>query len=259
MPFDASVPHLSRVYNYWLGGKDHFAADREVAEKVIASYPAVVIGARAQRAFLRRTVHYLAATAGIRQFLDIGTGLPLGDNTHEVAQRVAPEARVAYVDNNPVVLSHARALLKSCPEGMTDHIDADLRNPARILAEAAGILDFNEPVGLLLLGILHCLPDEEDPFGIVATLAAALPPGSYLAISHLASDVDDQATLAMNEYNMGHWDPVYPRPQGEVSRFLDGLDLVDPGLVQIHRWCPETENPDSGPDIPNYGAVGRKR
>jgi hypothetical protein len=247
------------VYNYWLGGKDHFAADREVAEKVIAAYPAVVIGARAQRAFLRRAVHYLAATAGVRQFLDIGTGLPLGDNTHEVAQRVAPEARVAYVDNDPVVLSHARALLKSCPEGMTDHIAADLRDPSLILAEAAGILDLSKPVGLLLLGILHCLPDEEDPLGIVARLAAALPPGSYLAISHLASDVDNQATLAMNEYNMGRCDPVYPRTRGEVSRFLDGLDLVDPGLVQVHRWCPETGNPGSGSDIPSYGAVGRKR
>jgi O-methyltransferase involved in polyketide biosynthesis len=254
---DISVPHLARVYNYWLGGKDNFAADRAVADQVIVSYPDVVFGVRAQRMFLRQAVRYLVAEAGIRQFLDIGTGLPSADNTHEVAQREAPESRIVYVDNDPIVLSHARALLTTSPEGATEYIDADLRDPEWILSEAANLLDFSKPAAIVLLGILHSIPDKDDPYGIVARLLAAVPSGSYLVISHVANDVDDQATRTMRDYNQGPSDPVIPRSHAEVSAFLDGLDLVEPGLVQIHRWRP-TSDPDRDRDVPNYAAVGRK-
>jgi hypothetical protein len=258
VPFDTSVPHVSRVYNYLLGGKDHFAADRAVAEPVINAYPAVVVGVRAHRAFLLRTVQYLAAEAGIRQFLDIGIGLPMQDNTHEIAQREAPDARIVYVDNDPMVLSHARALLTGRPEGRVNYIDADLRNTKKILSEAASVLDFSKPVAILLLGILHGIPDEDDPFGIVAELLRAVPSGSYLAISHIASDVDDQAMVALDEYNRRVTDPITPRTHAEVSRAFDGLDLVAPGVVQIHRWRPSAEELSLARDIPSYGAVGRK-
>jgi hypothetical protein len=258
VPFDTSVPHVSRVYNYLLGGKDHFAADRAVAERVIDAYPAAVVGVRAQRAFLLRTVQYLAAEAGIRQFLDIGTGFPADDNTHEIAQRVAPEARIVYVDNDQVVLSHARALLTSGPGGAIDCIDADLREPRKILSGAASILDLSKPVAILLLGTLPCIPDEDDPLGIVARLLSAIPSGSYLTISHVASDVDDQATAALGEYNYSGAEPITLRPHGEVRRFFDGLDMVAPGVVQIHRWRPSADEQNHARDIPSYGAMGRK-
>jgi hypothetical protein len=255
--FDTSVPHVARVYDYWLGGRNNFAADRQVAERVIATYPGVRAGVRAQRAFLGRVVRYLVAEAGIRQFLDVGTGLPSADNTHEVAQRVAPESRIVYVDNDPIVLMHARSLLKSSPEGATAFIDADARDTAKIVAEATGTLDFGKPVAVLMLGILHCIPDADDPAAIVRRLMAAVPTGSYLAIVHIASDVAEQATRSMREY--GNWGapPVNPRTYAQVSQFFDGLDLVPPGVVQVPRWRPAPDA-DTLPVEPNYGALARK-
>ncbi|HYB88743.1 MAG TPA: SAM-dependent methyltransferase [Streptosporangiaceae bacterium] len=235
--FDTSVAHIARVYNYWLGGKDNFAADRELAERFIAADPAVIAGVRANRAFLGRAVHFLVADAGIRQFLDIGTGIPTASNTHQVAQRAAPASRVVYVDNDPIVLSHARALLTSNPPGVTDYVDADLRDTATILAEAARTLDLAQPVAVMLVGIMHCVPDDDDPAGIVATLMDAIPPGSYLVISHPASDIQVEAMAAgsalLNEALAG---PITFRGRAEVARLFDGLELVEPGLVSTSQW-----------------------
>ena len=258
VPFDTSVPHIARVYDYWLGGKDNFEADRAAAEQVIATFPDVLISVRAQRAFLGRAVHYLVAEAGIRQFLDIGTGLPAGNNTHEVAQRLAPESRVVYVDNDPIVLLHAQALLTSSPEGATSYIDADLRDTGKILAEAAGVLDFSQPVAVMLLGVLHCIPDEDDPAALVARLIAAVPPGSYVVIAHPASDVAEQVSRSMGDYNKQAAAPLTARSHAEVSRFFTGLDLVEPGVVQLHRWRPGTADVGDGRELANYGGMGRK-
>src|ERR1700728_316952 len=191
--FDTSVAHIARVYDYWLGGKDNFAADRAAAEQAIAAYPDIVFSVRANRAFLARAVRYMVGEAGIRQFLDIGTGIPATSNTHEVAQSVAPESRVAYVDNDPVVLAHARALLTSGPHGVTSYLDADLRDTGRVLSVAAETLDFSRPVAVMLMAILQHVDEAEDPYGVVATLLAALPPGSYLTLSHPGSDIDAEA------------------------------------------------------------------
>ena len=258
-PLDTSVPHIARVYDYWLGGKDNFAADREAAEKVIATAPHVLASVRAQRAFLGRVVDYLVAEAGIRQFLDIGTGLPSASNTHEVAQRAAPESRVVYVDNDPMVLAHARALLTSSPQGATAYLDADLRDTGSLLAAAARTLDFGQPVALMLLGVLHCIRDEDEPHAIVARLLAAVPPGSYLAVAHPASDIAaEQMARSSRDYNQQAAAPVTMRTHAEVSRFFDGLELVEPGVVQVHRWRPGAGGPEQGRELANYGGVGRK-
>jgi hypothetical protein len=257
--FDTSVPHIARVYDYWLGGKDNFAADRVVAEQVIATLPEIRLSVRAQRAFLGRAVHYLAAEAGIRQFLDIGTGLPSANNTHEVAQRVAPESRVVYVDNDPVVLLHARSLLTSHAAGATAYVDADLRDLGAILTRATAVLDFSRPVAVMLLGVLHCIPDEDDPAALVARLMEAMPPGSYLVISHPASDVATaQMATSMRAYNDQAAVPLTARSHAEVTRFFAGLDLIDPGVVQVHRWRAGAGAPGTGRDLPNYGALARK-
>ena len=234
--FDTSVPHIARVYNYWLGGKDHFAADRELAERFIAADPEVTAGVRANRAFLGRAVHFLAAKARIRQFLDIGTGIPTANNTHEVAQRAAPDSRIVYVDNDPIVLAHARALLTSDPGGATDYIDADLRNTGAILAQAARTLDFARPVAVMLVGILQCIPNEDDPRAIVAALMDSVPPGSYLAISHPAADVHAQARAGAALLNEGLATPVIFRTRAAIARFFGGLELVEPGLVSTSQW-----------------------
>jgi len=234
--FDTSVPHIARVYNYWLGGKDHFAADRELAERFIKADPEVIAGVRANRAFLGRAVHFLAAEAGIRQFLDIGTGIPTASNTHEVAQRAAPDARVVYVDNDPIVLAHARALLTSDPPGAVDYIDADLRNTGAILAQAARTLDFSRPVAVMLVGILQCIPDEDDPRGIVAALMDGVPPGSYLAISHPAADVHADARAGAALLSEGLASPVTFRSRAAIARFFGGLELIEPGLVSTSQW-----------------------
>ena len=255
---DTGVAHIARVYNFWLGGKDNFAADREAAELVISSYPTVLASVRAQREFLGRAVNYLVGEVGIRQFLDVGTGLPTASNTHEVAQQVAAESRVVYVDNDPIVLAHARALLASNPLGATAYLDADLRNTAEILAEAANTLDFSQPIAVMLIGILHCIPDSDDPVGLVRRLLDAVPPGSYLVIAHPASDIHAaQVGSAANRLNEAMAAPVRMRSHAEVARFFDGLDLVEPGVVQLHRWHAVPADPDV--ELANYGGIARKR
>jgi SAM-dependent methyltransferase len=256
---DTSTAHIARVYNYWLGGTDNYAPDREAAAQVIEAYPPIRASVRAQRAFLQRAVTYLAAEVGLRQFLDIGTGLPSADNTHEVAQRAAPGARIVYVDNDPIVLAHAQALLTSSPEGATAYLDADLRDTAKIVQAAGGILDFSQPVAVMLVGILHCIPDADDPAGLVAQLLAAVAPGSYLVVAHPASDIHpEQIGVAATRFNRVMDDGVTLRTHAEVGRFLPGLELVEPGLVQLHRWRPEADGPVPDGELANYGAVGRK-
>ena len=256
---DTNVPHIARVYDYWLGGKDNFAADRDAAEKVITAFPDIQISVRAQRAFLGRAVHFLVAEAGVRQFLDIGTGLPSANNTHEVAQRAAPDSRVVYVDNDPIVLAHARALLTGTREGATSYLEADLRETEKILQEAAQVLDFAEPVAVLLLGVLHCISDAEEPAAIVSRLLAAVAPGSYLVISHPAADVTtEQMSEATRDYNEQSPVPLTMRTHEEVCRIFDGWELVEPGVVQLHRWRPGTGDLANARELANYGGVARK-
>ena len=257
--FDTSVAHIARVYDYWLGGKDNFAADRAAAEQAMAAYPDVVFSVRANRAFLRRAVEYLAGQAGIRQFLDIGTGIPAANNTHEVAQAVAPESRVVYVDNDPVVLAHARALLTSGPQGVTDYIDADLRDTGKILAAAAERLDLSQPVAVMLMTILQHIGDESDPAAVVATLMDAMPPGSYLAISHPASDIAAaQVGEAGRRLNALMAEKVTFRSEREVAPLFAGLELVGPGMVRVQQWRPESE-PEARSRAALWGGVARKR
>ncbi len=258
--FDARVAHPARVYDYWLGGKDNFEADRIAGEATIAAYPAIRASARANRAFLARGVRFLAAEAGIRQFLDIGTGLPTADNTHEVAQSVAPDSRIVYVDNDPLVLSHARALLTSSPEGVTAYLDADLRDTDRILEQAADTLDFSQPVAIMLLAILHYIPDLDEAQRIVARLVSAVPSGSYLAISHAASDISPEEMAEMfrrmNEFLPEDSQHV-GRPREVVAQFFEGLDLIEPGVVKVTEWRPQSELEAKSPTS-LWGGVGRK-
>jgi hypothetical protein len=254
---DVNVAHPARVYDYWLGGKDNFAADREAAEQVIAANPQVLPGVRANRAFLGRAVRYLAGEQGIRQFLDIGTGLPTVDNTHEVAQQVAPECRVVYVDNDPIVLAHARALLTSTPEGETAYVDADLRDTGKVLEGAAATLDLGQPVAVMLLMILQYIPDRDDPWAIVRQLLDAVPAGSYLVVSDTAADIDaDVVAESARRYNqrLGAVRQTR-RTKDEFTRFLAGLELVEPGVVPLPEWRAITAR---GNHIPAYAAVGRK-
>jgi trans-aconitate methyltransferase len=255
---DTSVPHIARVYDYWLGGKDNFPADRELAERFIAADPAVIAGVRSNRAFLGRAVHYLVAEAGIRQFLDIGTGIPTANNTHEVAQRAAPDTRVVYVDNDPIVLAHARALLTGHPAGATDYIDADLRDTGAVLDMAARTLDFSEPVAVMLVGVLHCIPDQDSPAKIVTRLLGAVPPGSYLAISHPASDIHaDTMAEGAAILNRSLAGQITFRAHDEVAAFLAGLELVPPGLVSTTQWRP---GPGADPKpLPAWAGVAAKR
>jgi S-adenosyl methyltransferase len=239
---DTSRAHIARVYDYWLGGKDNFAVDREAARQAIEANPEIVHTARANRAFLGRAVRFLAGEAGVRQFLDIGTGLPSANNTHEVAQSAAPESRIVYVDNDPMVLVHARALLASRPEGATAYIDADLRDAGRIVAGARRLLDFSQPVAVMLVAILHFIPDSADPYRIVAGLVDAVAPGSYLVISHPASDIDSGVTVGMAErLNKLMAQKGTMRDHAGVSRFFDGLDLVSPGIVRVPAWRPASQ------------------
>jgi hypothetical protein len=244
--FDTSVPHPARRYNYWLGGKDNFAADRESGDAVAAAFPTVRLAAVENRRFLRRAVSYLAREAGIRQFLDVGTGIPSAGNTHEVAQSIAAGSRIVYVDNDPIVLAHARALLTSSPEGATAYLDADLREPDKILSDPdlRGTLDLSEPVGLILVAILHFIVDDQDPFGVVGRLIAAMPSGSYLAMSHATYDFMPQETAAALDATNAARNVVFrARSRSEFSRFFDGLDLVDPGIVDVTQWRAENEPP----------------
>jgi hypothetical protein len=253
-----TVAHPARVYDYWLGGTNNFAADREAAEQVISVRPAIRAEVRANRAFLGRAVRYLTAEAGIRQFLDIGTGLPSADNTHEVAQSVAPEARVVYADNDPIVLVHARALLASAPEGVTAYADADLRDTQRVLAAARETLDLGEPVAVMLIAMVHHVPDGDDPYGIVARLVDAVAPGSYLVLSHPASDIDVAAvTEVARRYNARVPAGQQRRSRDEFARFFTGLDLLEPGVVPTTQW--RRAEPAGSAPVPMWAGVGRKR
>ena len=255
---DTTVPHIARIYNYWLGGKDYFAVDKEAAEQVMRSYSAILPGVRANRAFLGRAVRHLAAEAGIRQFLDIGTGIPSANNTHEVAQATAPDSRVVYVDNDPIVLAHARALLTSVT-GTTAYLDADVRDPATILAGAAATLDFGRPIAVMLIAIMHCVPDENDPYGIVRTLLDAVPPGSYLVLSQPAKDmIPEKAAQAEAALSQAMRQKVQFRTNAEVSRFFDRLKLVEPGVVHLPEWRPDEPVDLDGPVTGMWGGVGLK-
>jgi hypothetical protein len=255
--FDTSVAHPARVYDYLLGGKDNYEADREAAEGIIAISPNVLPSVRANRLFLRRAVQYLTAEAGIRQFLDIGTGLPTAENTHQVAQGIAPESRVVYVDNDPIVLAHARALLTSAPEGATAYIDADLRNSDAILREAAGTLDFSQPIAVMLLCIMQYVPDSAGPHQIVSRLMDAVSPGSYLTMSDTTRDIQSEQMMAgAAQYNARLGPNVFtPRTRTEFAAFFDGLDMVEPGLVPLPQWGAVAEPRQV---IPMYAAMGRK-
>jgi trans-aconitate methyltransferase len=254
--FDTSVPHIARIYDYWLGGKDNFATDREAAERAMVATPTIVPGVRANRRFLGRTVRYMAE-AGIRQFLDIGTGIPTANNTHEVAQAVAPDARVVYVDNDPIVLSHARALLTSTT-APTAYIDADARDTAKILAEAAELLDLSQPTAVMLIAVLHCVPDADDPYQLVADLMDTVPPGSFLAVTHPARDQVDIATKAEESLTKSMGQKVTFRTREQVSRFFSGLALVDPGVVAIQDWRPDSVLDLNSPPTAMWGGAGRK-
>jgi hypothetical protein len=251
--------HSARVYDYWLGGKDNFAADREAAEEAIAASPGIVEAARANRAFLARAVRFLARDRGVRQFLDIGTGLPTAPSTHEVAQAADPAARIVYVDNDPIVVAHARAMMVSGPDGLCDYVDADLRDPAVILKAAARTLDFGQPVALLLLLILHFIPDADGPLEVVRSLVAGLPEGSYLVASHPAADIRPgpvaEMARKMNQRLKGP--KATMRDHGQVSRFFDGLDLLEPGVVEPPQWRPDPGDP-APPDVTIWCGAARK-
>jgi hypothetical protein len=252
------VPHSARIWNYWLGGKDNYAVDREAGDAYVQAFPGIVDVARAGRAFLARAVHYLAAEAGIRQFLDVGTGLPALDNTHQIAQRAAPDSRVVYVDNDPLVLAHARALLDSTPEGATDYIDADMRDPEALLARAAASLDFDKPIALLLMGVMGHIADDDEAQSIVQHLRAGLSSGSYLAIYDGIVEVIEAFDEAQQGYDDTGAVPYKLRGRQQVVRFFDGLEFVEPGLVQVSQWRPEATGAGAGPDSPSLAAVARK-
>jgi hypothetical protein len=257
---DTTVSHSARIWNYWLGGKDNYAVDRLAGDKVAEMLPIIVVQARADRAFLGRAIRHLAAGQGIRQFLDIGTGLPTAENTHEVAQRIAPESRIVYVDNDPLVLVHARALLTSSREGSCDYIDGDLRAPDQIVAETARILDFSKPVGLMLLGVLHHLPDSDEAYSIVRQLVAALAPGSFLTINHSTSAISGEAM----EEAVRHWNQVGTpsmtlRTPEQISQFFDGLELLPPGVVSCSRWRSEPGPAGERPaEVDEFCGVARR-
>jgi len=257
--FDTGVANQARIYDYLLGGKDNYAADREAIDAVLKIAPEMGFTARANRAFLGRAVRYLAAEAGIRQFLDIGTGIPTAGNTHHVAQAAAPDSRVVYVDYDPIVLAHARALLTSSEAGATEYIDADLRDTDTILSRAGRLLDFSQPVAVTMLFILHAISDADDPHAIVATVLDALPPGSYLALSHLGSDIFDEEAQRGFQGVVGRMSQQQytGRSRAQMLRFFEGMELVEPGLVRIEEWRPD---PGSVSDYKStaWAAVGRK-
>src|SRR6266568_931430 len=252
VPIDTTVPHSARIWNYWLGGRDNYAGDQ-----FSAIFPQIVDIARADRAFLGRVVRFLAGEAGVRQFLDVGTGLPTKDNTHEVAQRVAPESRIVYVDNDPLVLAHARALLSSSPEGNTNYVDADMGDPEKVLQEAAKWLDLTQPVALTLMGVLGHVTDYAEARSIVAALLDGLPAGSYLAIND-SINTSEALEDALRQYEASGAVPYRTRSLEQFADFFDGLELVEPGVVLVADWRPDPAA-FPGPEIPQVGAVGRKR
>ncbi len=257
---DTSVAHPARVYDYWLGGKDNFAADRALGDAIKAAVPTIQVMARANRMFLGRAVRYLAAEAGIRQFLDIGTGIPTAGNTHEVAQGAAPDARVLYVDNDPIVLAHARALMTSHPAGRTAFIEADLREPQKILADPAlaATLDLGHPVALMLVAVLMYFRDEDDPQGMVATLVDALPSGSYLTVTHPTADFNEEAMAGAVAAAEHGGITLVPRSRAETEGFFTGLELVEPGVVPVLAWRPDPGSQADPLSAYYYAGVGRK-
>jgi SAM-dependent methyltransferase len=257
--FDTSVPNPARVWNYWIGGKDNYAADRAAAEAVIAVNPVLPTIARTARQFLTGAVRRLATEDGVRQFLDIGSGLPTADNTHEVAQRAAPQSRVVYVDNDPVVIAHARALLTSTSEGRADFIQADLRDPDTILTAAGRTLDFSRPLAVLLIAVLHFVPEDADPYAIVARLMGAAAAGSYLVIAHAASDVQTaELQQGYRAYNERSPVKIFPRSREQIDRLVAGLDPVGPGVVTMNEWFEPGQLGGDGAELVGYCGVMRK-
>ncbi len=256
---DATVPNVARVWNFLVGGRDNFEADRWAARQLIAAASVTRDVGPASRAFLRRVVGYLAAEAGIGQFLDIGTGIPTAGNTHEIAQAIDPCSRIVYVDNDPVVLAHARALLISAPEGVTSYIDADAREPGKIIASARETLDFDHPIALVLIDILNFIDGNGEVCDILGTLLEAVPTGSYLAVMQPASDLDESIIVARERWNqMAPETPAYLRDRAAVTSWFDGLELVEPGIVEVNKWRPADDDPRTAQVMPLYGAVGRK-
>jgi hypothetical protein len=262
---DSTVAHTSRVYDYLLGGKDNFAVDREVAEHAFAAYPGGTDGARADaranRRFLGRSVRFLTGQ-GIRQFLDIGTGIPTADNTHAVAQAAAPASRVVYVDNDPIVLAHAHSLLLTSDEGRTAFVEGDFRQPEDILERAGETLDLGQPVALVLIGLLHVIPDEDEPHDLVQALVDGLAPGSYLALSHMTADIQPEMMHLVQERlnkTMRTTNPPAFRSRADVERFFADLELVEPGIVHLDEWHPEPARAEDGPAEPANGKAGRER
>lgn len=257
---DTSVPNVARVWNFLVGGRDNFQADRWAARQLVAVAPVMQEVGPASRAFLRRVVSYLADEAGISQFLDIGTGIPTAGNTHEIAQSIDPYSRIVYVDNDPVVLVHARALLVSAPEGVTSYIDADAREPGKIIAGARQTLDFDQPVALVLIDILNFIDGNGEVAEILGILLDAVSPGSYLAVMQPASDLDESVIVAQRRWNeMAPSTPVFLRGHAEVTSWFDGLELVEPGIVEVDKWRQADDDPRCAGVVPLYGAVGRKR
>ncbi|GIF77653.1 SAM-dependent methyltransferase [Asanoa siamensis] len=255
---DTGVPHSARLWNYWLGGKDNFAVDRAVADQILEMVPEMVGSARADRAYLGRVVRHLAGNEKIRQFLDVGTGIPTANNTHEVAQRVAPSSRIVYVDNDPMVLVHARALLTSHPEGKTDYLQADLREPEEIVEGARRTLDFDQPIAVTMLGILNFVPDDDEAADLVRRLVDAIPSGSYVAISHPTTEVNGAVmTEALRLWNEGPAAKMVLRSADQVARLFGDLEMVEPGVVTCSQWHPDPDT--STEQVPHYGGVGRKR
>jgi O-methyltransferase involved in polyketide biosynthesis len=250
------------MYDYYIGGKNHFAADRAVADAALSHWPSGRIGLRENRRFLGRAVRYLAGEAGARQFLDIGSGLPTTANVHEIAQAVDPSCRVVYVDNDPMVLAHARALLASAPEGRTACIQADLRSPLDIVSSPVvrSVLDFSQPVALMLIAVLHFLQDEDKPEAVLSTLLDALPPGSYLAASHLTSEHEPDGLAAGQRLYRKAGIPMQTRDADEfASLAFSGLELVPPGVVLASEWRPDSDAPRPSPaEVSCYGGVARK-
>ncbi|MCC3312430.1 SAM-dependent methyltransferase [Nocardia africana] len=254
-------PHTARMYDYYLGGQDHYSADAEAAEKVVATWPGVRVAAQQNRAFIHRVTRFLA-NAGIRQFLDIGTGIPTEPNLHQVAQQVAPEARVVYVDNDPIVLVHARALMISSPEGRTNYISADVTTPEAIL-DAPGLhetLDLTRPVAVSLNALMHFVPDGQDAYGIIETLMKRFVPGSYLVMTHVTPDFDPTAIATVVDIYRRSGLPCQVRSRDQFARFFDGMELIEPGVEVPHRWRPDGVAPPKKMDaqVSAYAAVARK-
>ncbi|MDQ1032507.1 O-methyltransferase involved in polyketide biosynthesis [Streptomyces umbrinus] len=255
---NTAVAHNARVWNYWIGGKDNFEVDQAVGDQVAGMFPVIRDVARADREFLGRAVRHLAADLGTRQFLDIGTGLPTLDNTHEIAQRIAPESRIVYVDNDPVVLAHARKLLTSTPEGATDYVDADAHHPETIIERAGATLDLDRPVAVMMLGVLNFVLDTDRAQDIVRRVMAAVPSGSWLVLTHPTTDADlggEGNIPAMKFWNENATPPITARSRAQVTAFFEGLDLLDPGLVSCAEWRAESDSPAL---VPQFGAVAVK-